>query len=118
ITPVEGDRYGRAVIKQLALAIDNEALKLQFQDATFDPVPELRSGTGNIRLNVRAPLRTIQLGEHVVSFENRHQPELSVYLLNAVLPKTMAIRILKQERNENQSSGKIHFLFEPAARGG
>jgi len=117
ITRVEGDRYAKMLVKQLALALDEERLKLEFLDATFDLVPELKDGTGNIQVNMRASSRhpSMRAGDHVVSFENHHQPQLSVYLLNAVLPKTPAIRILKQERSENQSTGRIHFSFKPAA---
>src|SRR5262249_36125618 len=98
ITQAERARYARTVgVKTLSLSLDRERLKLEFIDAAFDSIPELESGSGNIRLNLRA-LRAIRPGDHVVSFENRHQPKLSVYLLNAVLPKTPAIRILKQER--------------------
>jgi hypothetical protein len=45
--------------------------------------------------------------------ENRHLPAVSVYLLNAALPKSGSLEILAQKRNDNQSAGEIEFAFHP-----
>ena len=52
-------------------------------------------------------------GFHKVTLNNRHLPEMSVYLINAVRPRLATIEIAKQKRNDNQSKGEIAFTFRP-----
>ncbi len=109
----EGDIYARRLITDLGATLDERPLKLELLKSSFDLIPELQSGVGNIRLEMRIRLRHLATGDHVLSFTNRHQPAISVYLVNALLPKSPSIKILKQERTDNQSIGRIYFSRTP-----
>jgi hypothetical protein len=111
ISAGEESAYAKEVLKQLAVQLDDDPVKLVLLRTAFDPIPALKNGTGNIVLEMRGFIKLASAGRHILSFENRHQPKMSVYLVNAVLPKDPAIQILKQERNENQSAGRISFSF-------
>ena len=109
ISPAEGDAYARALMRQLAMRMDNRPLKIELRGTHFDPINELKDGTGNIRIDLSARPGTLPVGHHVLSFDNRHLSNMSVYLVNALLPRSPGIQVLRQERNENQSIGRIYF---------
>lgn len=50
-----------------------------------------------------------------LSPENRHLPAASVYLFNAAKPQSGAVQITRQQRNPNQSSCEIAFIYQPPA---
>lgn len=109
ISAAEGKDYARKFVAKLRMKLDERPLTLEFINVDFDSISELKAGTGNIHVELRTGFPRLSSGDHVLSFENHHQPDLSVYLFNAILPKTESIRISKQERNENQSIGRIYF---------
>jgi hypothetical protein len=115
ISAAEGKDYAKKFVAKLRLSLDERPLTLEFIEADCDSVAELKSGAGNIHVEMRARLARMDAGEHVLSFENHHQSDLSVYLFNAILPKTDAIRISKQERNDNQSTGRIYFSVKDSS---
>jgi hypothetical protein len=39
-----------------------------------------------------------------------------VYLVNAALPRSGSVQVIKQKRNADQSVGEIEFTFHPPAR--
>lgn len=62
----------------------------------------MNEGLDAICLNLAA-------GAHQLSFSNDHLPELGVYLANALVPATNAIKINKQERDTLQRELRINF---------
>ncbi len=52
-------------------------------------------------------------GRHVLAIENRHFRSIGVYLLNAALPSSRTIAIVRQTRNDEQSAGEIEFTVAP-----
>jgi hypothetical protein len=111
ISSAEGKAYAKAVVGELELRLDDRVLKLDLLRETFDAVSELKTGEGNVRIEMRARLGRLEEGEHVLSFENRHEANISVYLVNAVFPKERGIKIQRQDRNANQSVGRIYFTL-------
>jgi hypothetical protein len=86
---------------------------LKLSASYFPELAELRTGLGIIQLEYVAMPGSLVVGTNELAFENRHQTNLSVYLVNAALPKSSAIQITRQTRNENQSTGRIEFTFQP-----
>ena len=107
----------------LRVGIDDRPLSLEVLDSEFVSPDELRTGMGTIRIHLRGPLGRMSEGTHELHWENCHLTNRSVYLVNALLPRTAGIRITKQHRNETQSRGTIEFMFDgvdgrvPASRG-
>ena len=61
------------------------------------------SGSGPIHVPARAALRPTAPGRHRLFFRNTHQPQLSVYLVNALVPLNRAITIASQRRDPKQT---------------
>ena len=57
--------------------------------------------------------RGLAKGVHHLVVENRHSPVSSVYQVNALQPKSLTVRILRQNRNVNQSTAEIVFTVDP-----
>ena len=113
LSELEMDAYAHRVGTELSLRIDGHPLVMKVGDRQFAPLADLRSGLGGIQLEFSAPLPPIPAGPHEVQFENRHRPDLSVYLVNAILPRSPAVQVVRQNRNENQSQSRIDFTLTP-----
>ena len=48
-------------------------------------------------------------GSHALSLTNAHLPAITVYLVNALVPKDNVIKITKQTRDEFQKSYRLEF---------
>jgi len=74
---------------------------------------ELRTGSEIIQMEFSGTTGRLAAGSHTLSLENRHLPEVSVYLVNAARPGSASIQIASQKRNDLQSRGEIGFDFNP-----
>jgi len=115
ISTNEAAAYAELVRRKLTLRLDQRALDLTLTVSEFPATEELCGGSGIIQLEFLATPGPFKPGAHELMLENRHQTNLSVYLVNAVLPKSSAIKITRQTRNENQSVGRIEFIFQTAS---
>ena len=74
----------------------------------------MKRGNGSIRLDLAAEAALGTAGEHQLSFRNDHLPDLGVYLANALVPTTEAIRITGQQRDALQHGLQVDFRVLPA----
>jgi hypothetical protein len=118
ISASEGKIFSESLKQKLEVSVDNHPLAIEVMTAEFDPPSELRTGSGNIKVEMRARLSHALTGVQWLRFENRNWPEMSAYLVNAVVPRVRTIRILKQVRNDNQSIGWIDFSVAPLKQQG
>ena len=118
LSPAEGAAYAEQVRQDLALATDHSPRELVLTGTSFPPVAELQAGLGIIRLNLRAPLAPLALGLHELTFTNRHLTNLSVYLVNALVPETPAINITAQTRDYLQSAIRLDYTVTAEATAG
>jgi hypothetical protein len=51
-------------------------------------------------------------GHHGILFRNEHLPGISVYLVNALVPKSKTIQITAQNRDEYQKEYHLRFEVE------
>ena len=98
----EQQAYAQRVLRDLALSSDGKPLSLNLVSVGFPAVEEIEQGIGEIQINFSADLPPDAANRHLV-FENRHQPAMSVYLVNTLVPSDKNIQITAQNRNENQS---------------
>src|SRR6266536_3512794 len=61
----------------------------------------MREGLGTIRLAATADV-ALTRGRHRLRFVNNHRPEISVYLVNALMPAASDISIRTQQRDVRQ----------------
>lgn len=114
ISSKEAAAYSRLLERDLTVRLDGRVIRLRLARSDFPSPRELRTGLGIIRLefSTAGPLTA---GAHRFTLENRHLPDLGVYLFNATRPESGSVRIINQKRNDNQSVGEIEFAFHAAA---
>ncbi len=111
----EESAYAEQVRQDLSLEADHLPRELVLTGTSFPPITELQAGLGIIRLNLRAPLRSGGAGAHQLAFTNRHLTNLSVYLVNALMPESSAITITGQTRDYLQSAIRVDYTVSAAA---
>ena len=106
--------YAQGVIADLHLKEDGRDLDLHLTSRAFPSVAEMKAGTGEIQLVFTANLSS-PAGQHTLVFENHHQPGMSVYLVNSLVPQDTHLHIQAQSRNQNQSSYQVTLDQSPDA---
>jgi hypothetical protein len=114
LSPAEVEKYGRAVIADLAVSLDGADVALSLARVETPSTEELKSGQGIIRIetSTRALLSS---GRHRVVVFNGHLPRSSVYLANALLPDSET-RILQQWRDTRQQTFSVDYEIRGADR--
>ena len=113
LSPDEQRAYGGLVLRALDLAVDDRPLQMQPFTSTFPDVEAMRRGEGTIRLESDATLPGRSLGPHALSFRNRHHPDRSVYLANALVPEREEVAITAQRRDHDQRELTIDYVLRP-----
>jgi hypothetical protein len=90
------------VLANISITVDGEALRLTPEEQQFPSTSEIASGVGVIRLETIAPIAAAGAGAHRLQLVNDHRPDVSVYLVNAMVPGSTRVRIVRQERDPRQ----------------
>jgi len=114
ISSAEEQAYTQRVLQDIALEVDGQRVPLALAGIQFPSRREMSEGNGAIRLNLAAEAALDAAGNHQLSFRNDHLPELGVYLANALVPVTEAIKITGQQRDELQHGLQVDFRMLPA----
>ena len=109
ISSVESDAYARLVFDSIALNADGRPLRVSLLDQRFPEFHEMALGVGTIRLRATAALSSAAAGRHHVYYRNTHQPEIGVYLVNALLPEDKQIEITQQRRDYAQHELSVEY---------
>lgn len=115
VSDEERDIHARHVLRDLQVGLDGKTLTLTLTNAAFPALREVRAGLGVIRIQATASIAPLKPGVHTLSHTNLHLPGISVYLVNALVPKDRAIRIMKQTRDESQKDYRLEFSVSPPA---
>jgi hypothetical protein len=102
--------YAELVRRSLDVELDGRPLVLGVEAVEATDPEKLRSGTGAFVVELAAETGPMGGGSHCLAFANRHLPELSAFLVNAVVPRTPGIEIGRQERDDLQRQARIHFV--------
>jgi hypothetical protein len=113
VSEEEAAAYAQRVLKDIRLGLDEKALTLSLVDKSFPALHEVKGGTGVIRIKATASVGQLSAGRHALSLTNLHLPSISVYLVNALVPKDPAIKIAKQTRDELQRTYRLEFGVTP-----
>ena len=109
--------YGDVVLGALELDVDGTRLKLEPAVTTFPQLDEVRRGEGIIRLRSAATLPPLATGAHHVSFRNTHQRSRSVYLANALAPRSYQVTVTGQRRDADQTELTIDYVLQAGPAG-
>jgi hypothetical protein len=118
ISPAEEQAYARRALRDVAIEVDGRRAPLVLTGIQFPSRSEMNEGAGAIRVDLAANTALGAAGEHRLTFRNDHLPELGVYLANALVPASDAIKITGLQRDALQHELRVDFLVTPAdARG-
>jgi nickel/cobalt transporter (NicO) family protein len=102
--------YVERVFDAVELRVDGRTLHLESVAFTFPALDAFRTGNGTTRLRTAAVLPELAAGDHELVFRNRHRPDVSVYLANALIPDGDSIAITTQRRDATQRDLAIAFI--------
>jgi len=105
----EAAAYAESVLKDIRLGLDEKVLALRLVDTSFPSLDEVKGGLGVIRVKATSPVELLAAGKHTLTLTNTHLPAISVYLVNALVPKDHAIKITNQTRDELQKNCRLEF---------
>jgi hypothetical protein len=117
ISTNEASAYAESLKRDLLVRLDQRKVALKLTASNFPSPAELRSGWGIVQVEFSANVGLIAAGAHKFTLKNRHLPSLSVYLFNAAQPRSGSVHIIRQKRNEQQSTGEIEFTIGSRERG-
>src|SRR5579864_2265014 len=106
ISPGEERAYVGRVAREVELRVDGVPTPLSLIESSFPTIEAMREGLGTIRMK----LRTARSG-HAVHFENRHLPQVSVYLVNCLATPADGLVVGRQERDQAQKSIEFEYSF-------
>lgn len=109
ISDAEQHAYAERVLHDLSFAIDGKPLPIRLVSWKYADVSLLKAGRGEIVVDFDAALPPGATSRHL-TLANRHQRDIAVYLVNALVPADSAIRISDQRRNTEQSFYQLDFV--------
>ena len=115
LSPDEQQAYANVVAGALTIELDGTPVRARLTRTTFPQPEAMRRGEGIIRLQSTASLPRLSAGPHQLLFRNRHQPERSVYLANALVPDTDEVAIGAQRRDGDQTELTIDYVLRARA---
>lgn len=111
----EASAYAGLLKRDVVARLDGRTVVLNLTASKIPELAELRTGQGIMQLEFSLSPSEFAAGAHELTFENRHLPAFGAYLFNAGQPKNGLVQITRQQRNNNQSEGKIAFIYRPQA---
>jgi hypothetical protein len=113
ISSGEERAYVDRVAREVELRVDGVPAPLSLIESKFPTIEAMREGLGTIRMK----LRTARSG-HELRFENRHLPQVSVYLVNCLAAPADGLVVRWQQRDEAQRSIEFEYSFGAGAVSG
>jgi hypothetical protein len=101
--------YLQRVIGDIAFSVDGARLEPRMLWGRWSSMDDMKEGRGEILIELAAPISP-RSGPRKLVIENRHQPRISAYLANSLVPRDPAIRIVAQNRSDNQSVYELQYL--------
>jgi hypothetical protein len=102
ISTIESDAYGQRILSAVVLSVDGRAVPVTFVDSRFPDARDMTAGVGTIRLRAASKIPPASAGPHQLAYVNDYRPDMSVYLVNALVPADPHIRITDQRRDPAQ----------------
>jgi hypothetical protein len=109
IAPDEAAEYARRVLSDLVLEVDGRSVALTLARVEVPPAGEMREGMGTIQIRADGHVEAATASHREVYFRNNHQPDASVYLVNALVPEDRAVAVVAQVRDTRQREARIEY---------
>jgi hypothetical protein len=108
ISEVEQRTYAERVLRDLSITVDGNSASPTLVLQRFPPIEQMKEGLGEIQIEFTVDLPRGGPERRIV-FENHHHNEISVFLVNCLVPSDPNIKILTQTRNETQSFYQLDY---------
>jgi hypothetical protein len=102
ISDTESAAYARQMLGAVVLSVDGRTVPVTFVDSRFPDTRDMSLGVGTIRLRATSTMPPASSGRHQLAYVNEHRPDISVYLVNALVPADARIQIAAQRRDPAQ----------------
>jgi hypothetical protein len=109
ISEAEQRAYARRVLRDLSLRVDGRPLDLHLLSINFPRIEQMKEGMGEIQLEFEAKIPQTGPNRRLI-LENRHQPAIAAYLVNALVPRDPCIHLVAQNRNYQQSFYQLDYV--------
>jgi hypothetical protein len=113
ISQSEAGAYGNAVLKEIVVELDGHAVPLTLARVEIPSRDEMSDGLGTIQLRAVGARQHVTGGRRLLHFRNNHQPEASVYLVNALMPEDAGVSVVSQARDPRQQSVRVEYDVGP-----
>jgi hypothetical protein len=117
VSDAEGRAYGQHWLRTATLKVDGRSPALTLVRAEVPPLNEMKTGEAPIYLEFTAKVAASRPGAHSLTYENRHQPRISTYLVNALRPADSAIVIQGQQRDRLQHGIRLEYTVAASPAG-
>jgi hypothetical protein len=114
LSPGEREAYVALVLEAIDLEVDGRRVPLGVVGSRFPELDAMRHGEGTIVMR-SAGATLSQPGAHHALFRNRHRPEISVYLANALIPTSERLSIDGQRRDPDQRELRVDYVVRANA---
>jgi hypothetical protein len=113
VSPIEAAEYGQLVLSDLILKLDERSIPITLVHVEIASIDALRSGIGAIQMRAVSDLGADVTGRCQIYFRNNHQPSVSVYMVNALVPEDRNVSVMRQTRNPSQQEVHIDYNVGP-----
>ncbi len=113
ISPAEAGAYGQGILKDLVVELDGRPVALTLTRVEAPSIDEMRDGSCTIRLQAAGNVEAVLAGRRRLDFQNNHQPAMSVYLANALVPEDRDLRVAGQTRDLRQQRVRVEYDVRP-----
>ena len=111
LSPAERAAYAAQIVTLAELKIDGAPVPLVLIDSEYPSVAQMRAGTGTIHLRARSALLEASPGPHELIYVNAQHPEMSAYLVNALVPPS-GVHIAAQQRDPSQHHLTLDYVVD------
>ena len=112
ISNEEGAAYARRMLEDISVELDGKSLAVTEMGTFIPAVSDMKTGSGVIRIRAAGSIAPLKDGKHMIALTNAHLTSISVYVVNALVPKDPAIKITRQVRDETQMDYRLEFVSD------
>ena len=113
LSAAEQRAYADRVLRDITMRIDGADVPMTLSSLTFSSLDEMKEGRGVISIDCSASIPAGGVNRQL-TFENRHQRAMAVYLVNALVPTEPDVHVDSQNRNYAQSLFTLDYSLDAA----
>jgi hypothetical protein len=99
--------YAERVLQDMSMNINGRPLIPHLVSSQFPTIDDMKEGRGEIHIEFAA---NVPFGGSKLTIENHHLSRIAAYQVNSLVPHDPNIRIVKQNRNYDQSHYELEYV--------